>query len=341
MRLYRLALLTAALLPSPLLAEEAASIDAIAARYLAAQTYCETGKWGMRDQADHGFMQVAFSLCAHRDGRFKYVEHADQPHKTINWSDARKYYRYSEYGGIYQEYALDDSSVSALFGLRRAASPAFQSRLFNWDSGRLAGMDAARSLQSYKASAALSTPEYSVFERFNDQYPRESERLWVRHKDGSIARYEGLRDRVVLRFVEISSPQLNRPLTDADLSYDVPLSTRYSLQNNPRAFVGGLFILAALSGGFVWAWLFARATSLEDVLRKRRRLWRVQLWSFGVIAIALAVLAVLAAIGPDSGHPPAIVFVYVAAVWCAVAFALAACFTLSSYPVQLLFRAWR
>ena len=87
--------------------------------------------------------------------------------------------------------------------------------------------------------------------------------------------------------------------------------------------------------------LLARAPSLEDVLRKRRRLWRLQLWSFAVALIVIAALAALTTTGRDSGHPPAIVLVYVLAAWCGVAFALTAFFTLTSYPMELLFRARR
>ena len=341
MRIYGLALLTLALVASPALPEEPISTESVGARYFGAETYCETGKWGTRLQPDHGFTEVTFALCAHRDGRFKYVEHADQPRKIVNWSHSGKYYRYSEYGSIYQEYSLDDPSLPSLYGIRPAGSPLSLSRLFAWDSGRLAGTDPTRSLQSYKASTALSTAQHSVFERFNDEHQRSSERLWVRNKDRSIVRYEGLHDRVVLRFVEIASQEVNRPLTSAELSHDVPLSARYSLQNNPRVFLAGLFVAAGVAGTLVWGWLFARTANVEDVLRKRRRLWRLQLWSFGATAIALAALAALAASVRDSGHPPAIVFVYVVAIWCTVAFALAACFTLTSYPVQLVFRTRR
>lgn len=331
----RLALLTLALVPLPALAQEPMSIESIAARYFGAQTYCETGKWGMRDDAASGFLQVAFARCAHRDGRFKYAEHVDRPRKEVHWSDSQKQYRYSEYADFYKEYPLDDRELFTLQRTRSEVFPVFLSALYPRDANRLG--DGIGYLQSYKPSSVHSTALHSVFERFNDPHERSGERLWVLNADKSIVRYEAVRDGVVLRFVELTSQEINRPLSAADLSQHVPLSARFSLQNNAPVFMAGLFAAAVAAGALVWGWLFARAASVDDVLRKRRRLWRLQFWSFGGIALALAALALLAASGRDSGHPPAIVLVYVMAIWCAAGFALAACFTLTSYPVQWLF----
>jgi hypothetical protein len=312
------------------------SIESIAAGYFGAETYCESGKWGMRDDPKHGFTETAFSRCAHRDGRFKSVEHVDRPRKEVIWSDSEKYYRHSEYANFYQEYPLDDIFLLNFPGNRSELYPIYLSRLFNRYSPNAPDRTSTRYLQSYKASSALSTTQHSVFERFDDENHRNSERLWVRNADKSIVRYEGLRDGVILHFAEITSQQANRPLTDADLSHDVPLFVRYSLQNNPGVFIAGLFVAAGFAGALLWGWLFSQATSFEDVVRKRRRLWRVQFWVFGGTAIALGVLAVLAVIVPGKGHPPGIVLVFVLAIWCAVAFALTTCFTLMSYPVQML-----
>ena len=336
MKQHLLAALALALGPIPALSQEPMSIESIAAGYFGTETYCETGKWGMRDDPKHGFMQTAFSRCAHRDGRFKSVEHVDRPRKEVIWSDSRKYYRHSEYANIYQQYPLEDTFLLTLPGNRSELYPIYLSRLFKQYSENAPSRTSTSYLHSYKATSALSTADHTVFERFDDENHKSSERLWVRNADKSIVRYEGLRNGAVLHFAEISSQEINRPLTDAELSHEVPLFVRYSLQNNPGVFIAGLFVVAALAGALLWGWLFSRAASLEDVVRKRRRLWRLQFWSFGGIAIALAALAVLTIIVPGSGHPPAIVFVFALAAWCAVAFALTACFTLISYPVQLL-----
>jgi hypothetical protein len=290
----------------------------------------------MRDDPKHGFTQTAFSRCVHQDGRFKSVDHVDRPRKEVIWSDSRKYYRHSEYANYYQEYAPDDPFFLMLPGNRSELYPIYLSRLFSRYSASIPSRTSTSYLQSYKVSSALSTPQHSVFERFDDESHRSSERLWVRNADKTIVRYEGLRDGAVLHFADITSQETNRRLTDAELSHDVPVFVRYSLQNNPGVFIFGLFVVTAFAGALLWAWLFSRAASLEDVVRKRRRLWRLQFWSFGAIAIGLAALAVLAVIVPGAGHPPAIVFVFVLAIWCAGAFALTACFMLMSYPVELL-----
>lgn len=331
-----LAALTLALAPIPAPAQEPISVESIAAGSFATETYCETGKWGMRDEPKHGFAEIAFSRCAQRDGRFKSVQYADRPQKEVIWSDSRKLYRHAEAASFYQEYALDDVFLSMASGNRSELYPLYLSRLFNRYSPNAPDRTSTRYLQSYKASSALSTAQHSVFERFDDENHRNSERLWVRNADKSIVRYEGLRDGAILHFAEITSQELDRPLGDAELSHDVPLVVRYSLQNNPGVFIAALFAAAGLAGVLLWGWWFSRATRFDDVVRGRRRLWRVQFWCWGGAAIALGALAVLAIMAPGKGHPPAIVFVFVLAVWCAVAFALTACFTLMSYPVQLL-----
>ena len=184
----------------------------------------------------------------------------------------------------------------------------------------------------------MSTQSHTVYERFGDDQHRTSERVWVLNRDGSIVRWEGLQGGEVHRFVEITSQEINRKIGDGELSNRVPLFARYSLQNNPAVFLAGLFLSVGLAGTLFWTWLMARGASLEDIARKRRKLWRFQLWAFGIAAAALAALAVLALIGGGKGHPPAIVIVFVLAIWCAGLFVLTALFTLASYPVQGFFR---
>jgi len=133
---------------------------------------------------------------------------------------------------------------------------------------------------------------------------------------------------------------MNRPLSDADLAYDTPLLARYSLSNSPLVFAVGLHVAAGVVGALAWAWLLARSYTIEDVLRKRRRLWHLVLWGFGAIAIVLAALAALTFRG-GAGHPPAIAYVWVMGIWSAVAFGMTACFLFASYPLERLFRAAR
>ena len=83
------------------------------------------------------------------------------------------------------------------------------------------------------------------------------ERLWVLNANRSIVKFERLKDEDVLRFVEITSREVDRPLTDADLWYSAPLLARYSASNNLPVFIGGLIIAASLLGALFWGWLFA------------------------------------------------------------------------------------
>lgn len=307
--------------------QEPISIESIATRYFAAQSYCDAGKIGWRDDAKLPYVEVfAFERCARRDGRFEYVQHHEQAGETVLWSDARKYYRYLEHGRRYQELPLRDAYLADWYRNAPDIYPVFVFELFSSEPRRLADpAERARYLQSYALNASLSSADVSVFERSG------AERLWVLNAARSIIRHERLREGGVVQFVEIASQSLDRPLSDADLWYDAPFSARYSAANNLPAFVAALLVGATLAGGIVWGWAFARARSFERVLSARRLLWRAQLAFFGVMA---PLLGALAAFAPGRGHSPLIAYVYAIGVWSAVAFGALACFTLASYPVE-------
>ena len=256
------------------------------------------------------------------------VEHLDRDRRIWNWSDARKFYRYSEFGDFYREYALTELEGLPFMTFRNEARPGMRSLLFVW-------IAPPRSFQSFEP-AASPTPDRSAFERVVG--PRESLRLWVSSKDGAIVRFERLRDGVVLHFVDIASQRIDLPIAEADLTHRAPLFTRYSLANNAAVFMAGLFVADVLVAALAWVWVFGRAKTADWPIRARRRLWRIQLWAALATVALLALLAVVALTGHDRGHPPAIVLVFVLAVWCAVAFGLAACFTLTSYLIQPIFR---
>jgi len=314
---------------------------------MGSESYCDAGKRGWRDEPGQPYVQeLTFERCARRDGRFKYVETNPHSRATVNWSDGKQYYRYLEYGRRYQELSFDDGSLFGHYRDRSQIYPVFVFGLFTADPRDLIDRASrARYLQSYALSHALSTPQYSVFERSETLANSANvrivwrERLWVLNANRSIVRFERLKDEDVLRFVEITSREVNRPLTDADLWHEAPLSARFSLSNNPVAFIAGLHAAAALVGALVWGWLLFHTPSIEDLLAKRARLWRWVFWTVGAIAAALAALA--AATSGGGGHPPAIVYVWVLALWCAVAFGLSACFILASYPMEVFFRARR
>ena len=247
----------------------------------------------------------------------------------VKWADAEHIYRWLEWGRRYQALPFNDASLYGHYEVRSEIFAVFVFEAFSSDARSLVRKDErARYLRSFSANAALSTPQYTVFERL-DPGGRSGERLWVRTADRSVFRHQGLRDGGVVRLVEVEAFEMNRALGDAELRHPVPLLARYSLMNNPRVFMGGLVVAAGIVGAGFWTLLLVLGM---DLATKRRRLWLAQAWGFGVIAVLLGALAVLTAGG--GGHPPAIVYVYVLGIWCAVAFAMTALFTLASYPVE-------
>ena len=308
------------------------SLDSIAARHFAAETYCEAGRYGVRLSASERFSLDTFAGCAHRDGRFKFFEDPG-PGQIVSWTDGETLYRYWQSNGQYREYPLSEAANMNVFGYRSVAAAFLQSRLFT------RGAKDNPSLAGYRPSPALSSAEHAVFERADERWPGQSGRFWVRNADQAIFKYEEARNGEVMRFVELSSQEIGRPLADAELAHPVSPLTYVTLQNDPAAFFSGLFLAVPLAGAAFWTWLFARAASLDEVLRKRRLLWKVQLWGFGVTGVLIGALAVLSLVTPDSGHPPFIVVVVLMAIGWAVVFALTALFTLVSYAVQRLVRS--
>lgn len=306
-------------------------LESLAAPLLGARTYCESGKWGASIGPEQPLAISTYRVCAHQDGRFKYVQDPGQPQQLVLWSDNRKLHRYVTYGRGYQAYDLDRPGADHEYGKTREPAPALHSRLFRWATRTGAGLDLAGSLRGYEVNRELSNDREWTYERF-DSDRRGGSRIRVNAPDGAITRYESLYGGVLRGFVEVSAREVDLPLTDADLAHEVPLTARFSLQNNASAFIAGLFAATALAGIAFWSIRFSANRGLGDFAGTRRRLWRYFAMLLGVAAGLLALLAALTWGG--SGHPPAIVYVFALAVWAAIGFGLVACFLLTSYPAQ-------
>ncbi len=314
-------------------AAEPVPLESLAAPMLKARTYCESGKRGSRIGSDPSFGETRYRVCAHRDGRFKYVENLGETHQFVIWSDGRRLHRYVEYGRGYQQYDLAKRDAGHAYDQPREPTPALHSRLFRAATRSPMGLDLLGSLRGYRINGELSDMQQTVYESW-DSDRRGSARIRVAVADGNIIRYESWYDEILRSYVEITAREVDQPLADSELGHEVPLLARYSLGNNPSVFVAGLFVVAAIAGLVFWTWFFARAKDPEDIAHVRRRLWRFFGWAFAVVVTVLGLLTVVTWGG--SGHPPAIVYVMVLAALAAVAFGLAACFLLSSYAGQAL-----
>jgi hypothetical protein len=342
----KLVLAGLALAQQPALAQEPLSIESVARSYFATSSYCDAGKRGWRDNPKQPFVEeLAFERCASRDGRFKYVERNPRTGASAKWSDAKRYYRYLEWGGRYQDLALNDAFVMGLYSDPGQVYPVFVFELFTSNPGRLPNSaERTTYLRSYAPAPALSTAEHSVFERsepgmtFDQRRTVWLERIWV-DAGRQITRYERLNDEGIVRYVEVASRSIDRPLARADLWYEAPLLKRFSLQNNLPVFLAALHVAAGLAGALLWGWLLARSEVPEDALYWRGRLWRFWLWTLVVAVVLLGAFAILVSGG--SGHPPPIVLAFVGGMWAAVALGMWACFILASYPLELAFRAAR
>ena len=312
---------------------EPPSLESIAAPLLQARTYCESGKWATWFPGAPSFSETRYRVCAHSDGRFKYVENPGQAGQLEIWSDGRRLYRYVEYGRGYQEHDLSERAAEHWYDRPRETVPALHSRLFRWATRSPAGLDLLGSLRGYRINEALSDPRQTVYEYWDNER-RGSARIRVAAADRSIVRYENWYDGTLRGYLEITARQVDQPIADAELGREVPLLARYSLMNNPAVFIAGLFVVAAIAGLAFWTWFFARAEDPEKGARVLRRLWRIFAWALAAVAALLGVLAV--ATWGGSGHPPAIFFVMAMAAWAAIAFALAACFLLTSYAGRAL-----
>ncbi len=310
-------------------------LESLAAPLLQAKTYCESGKFGFTTGPNEPLPAHRYRVCAHRDGRFKYVDSPGEASAIVTWSDGRTLHRYVEYGSNYQKRDLNERSADDFYEKPREAVPALHSRLFRHATRGGAGLDLLGSLRDYKVNNDLSDARQTVYERW-DAERRGGTRIRVAAPAGAFVRYESLYNGVVSGYVEIAARQVDQPLGDAELAYEVPLYTRYSLQNNQPVFFAGLFILTALIGTAFWARRFRRAEHWHDVISLRRSLWKIFAWAFAVTGGLLGLLAAVTWGG--SGHPPAIAYVMVLGVFAGIGFGLVACFLLSSYLAQALRR---
>ena len=319
----------------PALGQEV-TLEAVAARYFSAESYCERGKVIRRFDKQSPLQEMPYERCSHRDGRFRIVEE-----NVVNWSDGKKtHHRFFRYNKLYQQHSLDadDAVTYGLYRNRAEIVPVVRLRHYVSDPRELteAGRR-AKYLQSFVPSATLSTPEHTVFERVDPYYKTTVERIRVRNADKVIVKYELLNDSLLMRAAEVAAAEFDRPLGPADLSFDVPLYSRVSPQGNLPGFVALLFSAAAIFGFLFWAWVHLRLEDPGTLAVHRSRLWRFQRWAWLVAGVLLGILA--AVTWGSSGHPPAIVYVAVMGVFAAIGFALLACFTLTSYPVQWVLRS--
>jgi hypothetical protein len=246
--MYRSILFAMALVPLTGMGEEPLPIESIASGYFNAGSYCDAGKRGWRPEPGQPYTEETFERCARRDGRFKYVEKLRDDVNVVNWSDAKQYYRYLPYGRRYLELQFDDPVLYDIYRDRSQIYPVFVFEMFSAEPRRITSeTERATYLRSFAVNEARSTPQHSVLERneelFNSAKVRIvwRERLWLLNTDRSIVRFERLKNDDVLRYVEISSREVGRSLTDADLWYDAPLFARFFRVEQP----GGAYCWAS------------------------------------------------------------------------------------------------
>lgn len=306
----------------------------VLARYSALRSYCDAGT----REGEPGYAGP-FERCASADGRFRQLERQGPRHFSVRWADGATHYSYIEGGSesAYHEFSLDDPRFDRRYAPRSQIFALFVFEAFARNPPR-SSRELAEYMAAFSANGALSNAQYTVLERqenvVGSNFPR-IERLWIQNSDRSIRKYEHAGSAGPARTLQLARVDLDRPLADAELRYEAPLLARYSPARRPAVYIGALMAAAALLGALFWGWRFARAPAPDTVLGARRLLWRVLAIAFACTAAALGALAAFA---PSGGHPPAIVFVAVLAIWCAIAFGMAACFLLASYPAQLLRR---
>src|SRR5687768_8577547 len=200
----------------PVLAQEL-TLESVAARYFAAETYCERGKVSRRFDKQSPLQEMPFERCSHRDGRFRIIEE-----NVVNWSDGKqKHHRFFRYNNLYQQHSLDsdDGVTYGLYRNRAEIVPVVRLRHYVNDPRELteAGRR-TRYLQSFKP-VALSTAEHTVFERVDPYYQASVERIWVRNADKVIVKYELRNGEMVMRAAEVSMAEFDRPLGPGELSH--------------------------------------------------------------------------------------------------------------------------
>lgn len=319
------AMLAALALP-PLHAHEV-SLEAVAQRYLAARTYCETGKWFYPLTGE-----VNFSLCAADDDRFLFVQHAGEPSEEVFWASREHVHWYRKDTRSYEERPRHAAQME---GFTPGRAPAATSRLLRESWGRGGGVDGAAPLGGFAPSPEFSTTTHAVFTRFDFQQGF-MEHLSVRRSDGAMVRYEQRSGTALRHYVELSSVRLDPVLAREELVFQPPVLQRFSPRNNPALSFAVLLAGAAAAAAVAWGWVFTRTADSARVLHVRSMLWRYWRRALALVAAGTGVLTLMALANPGSGQPPGsgMVLPRLLGLWGGGAFAVAGCMLLASYPVQ-------
>src|SRR5688572_32108606 len=118
-----------AVLAAAVQAAEPVPLESLAAALLSARTYCETGKFGATTSPNEPLPEHHYRVCAHRDGRYKYVESPGQPSQIVTWSDGRTLHRYVEYSRNYQQRDVAARGADEFYDKPQEKTPALHSRL--------------------------------------------------------------------------------------------------------------------------------------------------------------------------------------------------------------------
>jgi len=312
--------------------------------YLGLTSYCDKGTYSEKIFTTE--RSESFERCALRDGRFKdttIVNDSWRPF-SIRWSDGETLFRHDGHfdAGAQQttwyaeeplahEYSAPIGEISLVLILSRFLPR--DRRLTSWN-------EVTRMLNLYSPNLTLSDSQYFILERRETHTLAgdvTTHRLWVSRQDGLIRKVEHLHPNSMTVVVLDSVDTATTPSRE-QLSHSAPLTTRYSLTKGNRPFVAivAQCLLAATIGFVVWL-AIGLTTAPGFIERVRPRLWKWYKLVVALLSVCLFVLA-LVALPLNGGHPPAIVGVYVVAVYAAIALLVAACFIGISYLTAPLVR---
>ena len=168
--IWRMVVPLFAVLAAAAQAAEPVPLESVAAPLLQAQTYCESGKFGFSTGPNDPLPQYHYRVCAHRDGRFKYVESPGQASQIVTWSDGRTLHRYVEYGRNYQQRDLNARGADHFYDKPQETTPALHSRVLRQATRGGAGLDLLGSLRDYRVCLLYTSDAARRIERCRSRW---------------------------------------------------------------------------------------------------------------------------------------------------------------------------
>jgi hypothetical protein len=281
---------------------ETGLFEKVLEHYADLETYCDSGTYEDRPGGPY-----TFERCFRSDGAYKEVVDSSSfwRNREVVWSDGETNHFFSGYFafGLLKTINYHEEPVRKRTNNANYNVADYILRLLRIDvlsgSEDLIGAD----LSKFVLNQELSNDEFMVLE--HQQTRRNNpitltDRVWISNRDMIVTKTAEYYNSKQVGYVEISNYQINPGLSAEDLTYELPLLTKYSLYRRPQATLAIVFVIGIL----YWLKVFSSDKYIKDgsmYWPNKTRMWKYYLKFVVISAIFFVALSTL--IYSSGDHP--------------------------------------